>query len=159
MAKPARKLGCVVHGLVGVLGWATLVACNPQDTGGTTGTGTSSPTSIPTSCTANGPNATSFSAKASFSTSLKKPASHIPKVVSQYSDLGKMSDDANLSVTIALKLNNEDELNSELEEIYTPGNAHYHQFLSQVNLETASHRRQTRSPMFKLISHSAGLPT
>jgi kumamolisin len=120
MTKPAWKLGCVV------LGWATLVACNPQDTGTTT------PISS-TSCLATGPSPAAPSAqgiKTSFAVSLKNPVSHIPAAVKAFSDLGKMSEDANLSVTIALNLNHEDQLDSDLEDIYTPGSPNYHRFMT-----------------------------
>jgi kumamolisin len=119
MSKPAWKLGCVV------LGWATLVACNPQDSGTTS---TVSPT-VPSSCSAKGPSSTALTSR-SFATSLVKPASHIPAVVGKYSDLGKMSEDANLSVTIALQLSNEDELDAELQDMYTVGSPNYHKFIS-----------------------------
>lgn len=55
--------------------------------------------------------------------------SHIPSIVTQYSDLGTLSDDQILPVTITLKFNNEDELNSRISALYDPENPSYHKFL------------------------------
>ncbi len=56
--------------------------------------------------------------------------SHIPAIVGQYSDRGKVSDDQSIPVTIALRLNNEDDLDQRLAEMYQPGNPNYHKFFA-----------------------------
>jgi kumamolisin len=56
--------------------------------------------------------------------------SHIPAAVRKFSDLGEFAQTANLSVTVALALNHEDELDQELRDIYTPGSPKYHHFLT-----------------------------
>lgn len=56
--------------------------------------------------------------------------SHIPASVGQFTDFGSMDAAQVLPVTITLKLNNEDELNTRLNALYQPGNPQFHQFLT-----------------------------
>ena len=55
---------------------------------------------------------------------------HIPRIVKAMNDQGKMSEEQVLPVTLALKLNNEDELNQRIEDMYAPGSATFHQFIT-----------------------------
>ena len=57
-------------------------------------------------------------------------ATHIPAIVSQYSDRGKVSDDQVIPVTVALSLNNEQDLDQRLAEMYTPGHQNFHKFFA-----------------------------
>jgi subtilase family serine protease len=57
-------------------------------------------------------------------------ANHIPQLVNAMSDAGKLQEATLLPVMFALKLNNEDELNARIAEIYRFGSSTYHQFLS-----------------------------
>ena len=59
--------------------------------------------------------------------------SHIPAAVRNFSDQGKLSETQMLPVTLALKLNNQAELEQKIGEIYQPGqpgNAKLHQFIT-----------------------------
>jgi subtilase family serine protease len=62
--------------------------------------------------------------------SLAKLTSHIPPLVKSFSDQGKMADDQQLPVTIALQLNNQSELFQKLNSMYRVGSDEYHQFLT-----------------------------
>jgi kumamolisin len=55
---------------------------------------------------------------------------HIPRAVSRMTDLGKMDGQQMISVSVALHLNNESELDSRIAQIYTVGSEYYHQFLT-----------------------------
>jgi kumamolisin len=55
---------------------------------------------------------------------------HIPGAVRDYSDQGRTPEVVELPVTVTLRLNNEDDLNQRIAEIYQPGNTNYHHFLS-----------------------------
>ena len=60
-----------------------------------------------------------------------KLVTHIPQSAARFrSDMGKMPEDETLSVTLELNLNNEEELDRQLRDIYTPGSASYHQFIT-----------------------------
>jgi subtilase family serine protease len=61
---------------------------------------------------------------------LKKLASHIPHAVAKFSDQGKMDESQQLSITVNLGLNNQDELDQELAAMYQQGSPTYHQFLT-----------------------------
>ena len=61
---------------------------------------------------------------------LKKPHSHVPRIVAHSSDLGVMAQDQELSVSISLQLNHESDLDEEIAAIYQPGNEKFHHFLT-----------------------------
>ena len=58
------------------------------------------------------------------------PESHIPAKVAEYADQGKLEGSTVLPVTVALSLNNEDELDQRLAEMYRPGSESFHQFIT-----------------------------
>jgi kumamolisin len=55
---------------------------------------------------------------------------HIPNAVKKMADEGKIDESQMLSVTIALQLQNQDELNQKLIDLYNPKSSSYHQFLT-----------------------------
>jgi kumamolisin len=68
--------------------------------------------------------------------SKKTRFSHIPAKIREMVDLGKMDIARPLSVTIALKLNNEDQLDNRVSDIYLPDSPSYHQFLTPEEFKT-----------------------
>jgi kumamolisin len=66
----------------------------------------------------------------SFAASTHVISGHIPSAVSRMTDLGKMDAQQMISVSVALHLNNESELDSRIAQIYTVGSEYYHQFLT-----------------------------
>jgi kumamolisin len=62
--------------------------------------------------------------------SLKKLHGHIPPVVKTFSDAGRVSEDQQMPITIALPLNNESDLQQKLAAMYQPGNPNYHKFMT-----------------------------
>ena len=56
--------------------------------------------------------------------------SHIPQAVRRFSDQGKFSEDQELSVTVALALNNPNDLKQQLQDLYDFRSPSYHQFLT-----------------------------
>jgi kumamolisin len=66
-----------------------------------------------------------------FETQLTKPLlGHIPQAVKALSDMGKFDDQQVLPVTITLHLNNEDELDAKIADMYNPASSSFHQFLT-----------------------------
>ncbi len=65
-----------------------------------------------------------------FQTKRQNHFSHIPPQISQFSDQGTLPVQQDLTLTIALKMNDEEDLDQRLTEIYTPGGLHFHQFLT-----------------------------
>ncbi len=57
-------------------------------------------------------------------------SSSIPASVSRFADQGKVAEDQPLPITVALNINNEDELDQQIAEIYQPGNPNFHKFIS-----------------------------
>lgn len=55
---------------------------------------------------------------------------HIPAAVRNFADRGRLDDEQELPVTIALSLNNEEELNQRLADVYQPGSPNYHRFVT-----------------------------
>ncbi len=55
---------------------------------------------------------------------------HTPRVIKAMNDSGKMADDQVLTVAVALKLNNESELDQRIEEMYRAGSPSFHQFIT-----------------------------
>jgi kumamolisin len=81
-------------------------------------------------------------------TQVMKPLlGHIPAAVSQTTDIGKLDDQQVLPVTIALHLNNEDELDAKIADMYNPASASFHQFLTsdQFNARYAPTEEQVAS--------------
>ena len=61
---------------------------------------------------------------------LQRLNGHIPRATGGFSDSGKVSEATNLSVTLALELNDQTGLDRELAQIYQPGNSKFHHFLT-----------------------------
>ncbi|MDR3607705.1 MAG: S53 family serine peptidase [Oligoflexia bacterium] len=99
---------------------AILAACNSQDN------------SLPPACTpASGAVAQARAQVMSNGRAISSVSgSHIPMAVSSLKDRGLMNENQALPVTIALALNNEDELNQRIAEIYQPGNPNYRRFIT-----------------------------
>jgi kumamolisin len=55
---------------------------------------------------------------------------HIPQAMRSMTDEGKLDEQQAIPVTIALRLNNEAELDREISEIYREGSSSFHQFLT-----------------------------
>jgi kumamolisin len=55
---------------------------------------------------------------------------HIPKAVKKMADQGKLNEEQVVPVTFALQLNNEDQLDRQIEEMYRAGSPTYHQFIT-----------------------------
>jgi len=70
----------------------------------------------------------SFFTTTTYATSLSN--SHIPAVVRTFADMGVTQNDRSLSVTIALQLNNEAQLDQLLKDQYTVGSGNFHKFLT-----------------------------
>jgi kumamolisin len=56
--------------------------------------------------------------------------SHIPRAIQNYSDTGKLGDAETLSLTLALNLNNEAELETLIANLYNPRSPGFHRFLT-----------------------------
>jgi kumamolisin len=56
--------------------------------------------------------------------------SHIPHAIKKMNDIGKVNQDNVIPVTISLQLNNENELDNRIAEIYRSGSPSYHRFLT-----------------------------
>jgi kumamolisin len=57
--------------------------------------------------------------------------SHIPKSVKNMADQGALDASQRIPVTIALALNNEDELNERISQMYQPGHPNYRKYMTQ----------------------------
>lgn len=55
--------------------------------------------------------------------------SHVPPAFRDYSDEGRLADESELDVSVALPLNHEDELDERIAEVYQAGNPQFHHFL------------------------------
>jgi kumamolisin len=92
------------------------------------------------------------------STHVMKPLlGHIPAVVKELADIGKLDEQQVLPVTIVLHLNNEDELNARIADMYNPESATFHQFLTteQFNDRYAPSEEQVASE--KAFLESSGI--
>lgn len=62
---------------------------------------------------------------------LKKLHGHVPVgALKNMKDQGKADEGQQMSITVALALNNQDDLNQQLSQMYTPGSATYHKFMT-----------------------------
>lgn len=62
--------------------------------------------------------------------SYKALQSHIPNGVRTLADQGSLDSAQTLSITVALNLNNESDLDSKLASMYQPGSADYHHYMT-----------------------------
>ncbi|MBI3555898.1 MAG: hypothetical protein HY074_06525 [Deltaproteobacteria bacterium] len=60
---------------------------------------------------------------------MRKLHGHLPGAARKAADLGKMDETRELPITVALDLNNSDELAQKLREMYRPGSPTFHKFL------------------------------
>jgi subtilase family serine protease len=68
-------------------------------------------------------------------TAMKKLTAHIPAKVKDMADQGKVADDQEFPVTVALELNNEADLDQTLADLYQPGSAKYGKYLSTAEFQ------------------------
>jgi subtilase family serine protease len=63
--------------------------------------------------------------------SLALPAHNVPRAVEFATDLGRLSPDAELNLTVVLKLHNQAEYDQLVESLYDPSSSHYHKWLTE----------------------------
>ena len=61
---------------------------------------------------------------------LKKLHGHVPAATKNMADQGKVDDGQQMPITVALSLNNQDQLDSELTQMYKAGSSSFHQFMT-----------------------------
>jgi kumamolisin len=70
-------------------------------------------------------------AMSSSGSQLKKLHGHVPvKAIQSMKDQGKVDEGQQMPVTVALSLNNEDQLDAELSQMYQSGSSSFHQFMT-----------------------------
>ncbi|MGZ3688331.1 MAG: S53 family peptidase, partial [Bdellovibrionota bacterium] len=88
-----------------------------------------------------------------------KLSSHIPQAVLAYSDLGKMDETQALPITLALPLNHEEELDQRLLEMYQPGAAGFHRFVSTQEFMNRYAPTEAQVAAVQSYLQSQGIPT
>src|ERR1700761_8407347 len=80
-----------------------------------------------------------FAAQTSTVTSgVVTPAETVPAALSRAKDLGPVSPDTDMKVTVWLKMRNEAAFDKAVEDIYTPGSATYHHWMKDADLANYS---------------------
>jgi kumamolisin len=88
---------------------------------------------------------------------MKKLVGHIPAKVKEMSDQGRLADDQEVPVTIALELNNEADLDQTLAGMYQPGSPNYQKYMTPAEFQAKYAPTDAQIEQTKALLASQGL--